>query len=180
MTTAHGDYMSAAALRRAFDASFARPISNVEEPQVELVALRLRSAEHVIRLTEISGIVSARKVLSIPSQAPGLLGLCGVRGRLMPVFDLGTLLGYPDREAGRSWFVLCSSPQPLAFAVGEVERYLRVPREALHASEGSSNSERLVDQVADTGHGTHPLINIDRVVTTLRMRCGPSPEDQRL
>ena len=63
-------------------------------------------APFAFRLAEIAGVAVDRKLTSLPSPVPELLGLAGLRGRLVPVYSLTALLGgTPEGTAGR-WLVL--------------------------------------------------------------------------
>lgn len=180
MTASQNEYTSADELRRAFDDSFASALTSTVEPQVELLTFSLGGSAHAARLTEISGVVSARKVTSIPSRTRGLRGLSSAQGRLVLVFDLGMLLGGSSPDKAQRWFLLCGTDQPLAFAVGDIERYSRVPEAALHVYDSRSAPRQFVRDVVDTEYGARPIVDLKHITTTLRKQREPREEDHRL
>ena len=80
MNESPGGGSEAAALRQAFDLSFALP-PPPPTPEVEdLLTIRLAADVYVIRLRDIAGMIAGRRVVPVPSATPDLLGLAGIRG----------------------------------------------------------------------------------------------------
>ena len=163
----------AAQLRQAFDRTFASPPS-LASPEVEdLLTIRVAGDPYAIRLLDIAEIVTERKVVSVPSVTPDLLGLAGIRGGIVPAFGLSSLLGYgPDPESPR-WMILCGSEEPIALAFSQFEGYLRLPTSALHADDNfraTREHVKYVNQVASTPDGARAVINIALIMATIRNR----------
>ncbi len=125
-----------AELRGVFDQARAAPFSSGAEEQTEnLLAIRVSRDAYAIKVTEISGLATDRKIVAFPSSISELLGVAGIRGVLVPVYSLAALLGY-DAEAGQvRWLALCGTEEPFALALGEFEGYMRVPRAQLYSAE---------------------------------------------
>ena len=88
MTTATSISAKAAELRRVFDQARAVPSSTGVEVQTEsLLAIRVARDPYAIRVSEISGISTDKKVVAFPSPIPELLGVAGLRGAI----EAGTL-----------------------------------------------------------------------------------------
>src|SRR5687767_7240240 len=102
-----------AELRRGFDLSFAAPPPEGLEEFEDLLAIRLEGDRYAVRVAEIAGLITGRKLAHLPSGAPNLLGVAGIRGGLVPVFDLSAMLGYPASGAPQ-WMILCRSDDPIA------------------------------------------------------------------
>src|SRR5436309_1156564 len=87
-------------LRRAFDGTFAKAIRTAggEAQEEDLLAVRIFTHAYAIRVAEIAGIITSRKIVPVPSRRFELLGVAGLRGGLIPVYHLGALLGHgsPD------------------------------------------------------------------------------------
>ena len=83
---------TAAALRQAFDLSFALSPPPASPEVEDLLTLRVAGNPYAIRLRDIAGIVAGRKVVPVPAITPGLLGLAGIRGGVVPVFGLASIL----------------------------------------------------------------------------------------
>lgn len=127
---------TAATLRRHFDEAFAAPASSIAEPLEDLLAIRVGSDPYALRLPEIAGLYVGVKIVPVPSPVAQLLGIVGIRGMMVPIYDLAALLRYPPETDSR-WFVLARAPQPVGFAFETFESHLQVP----HASLAGSNGE---------------------------------------
>ncbi|MCU1279833.1 MAG: chemotaxis protein CheW [bacterium] len=156
----------AAALRRAFDESFARPPATRADDHERLLSLRIGAEGYAFRLGEISGFVVARKIVSLASTVAGALGLAGIRGSLVPVYSLAALLGHGGDDEAARWFVLCGAPDPIALAFAQFDGYLEVPRRDLHAVSGPSDRGP-VATVARTGARNLGIIGISTLMETI-------------
>src|SRR5204863_3892405 len=89
------------ALRQNFDQSFARAAGGAQPSQLDFLAIVVAGDAYAIRLSEVQSLHADRKLVAAPSVLPELLGVCGFRGVLMPVYDLARLLGYGPGQAAR-------------------------------------------------------------------------------
>src|SRR5262245_19815014 len=95
-------------MRRAFDATFAAPSSFGGAALEDFLGVRVCDDAYLVSLSAIASVARAGKIVPVPSRSPLLLGLAAVRGVTVPVFALGSLLGYSTREAPR-WLLSCGS-----------------------------------------------------------------------
>jgi hypothetical protein len=102
----------------------------------------------------------------VPSEHPELLGIAGVRGGVVAVFELGALLGAPRAE-GLRWLVLAKGA-PLAFAFSAFDGQLSVRREALSSAEQSRAGR--VREVAQGGGLALPVVELPALVAALERR----------
>jgi purine-binding chemotaxis protein CheW len=121
---------SAAALRRLFDAGFAAAAASKSERLEDLLAIRLGSDPYALRLSEIAGLHAGVKIVAVPSPSTQLLGIVGLRGTMVPIYDLAALLGYPPAARPR-WIVLARTSQPVGFAFETFESHLQVSETSL-------------------------------------------------
>jgi chemotaxis signal transduction protein len=161
----------AAELRRTFDLSFASPPPPPQEVE-DLLTLRIAGDAYAIRLRDIAGIVTDRKIIPVPAATLDLLGLAGIRGGIFPVFGLASLLGHDRTGDSPRWMILCGTDEPVALAFAEFDGYLRLPRSSIHADEGIRPARHYVDQLAHTDAGVLSVIGIPGIVATLRNRIG--------
>jgi chemotaxis signal transduction protein len=163
----------AAQLRQAFDHTFALPPS-LASPEVEdLLTIRVAGDPYAIRVLEIIRIVSQRSVVSVPAATPDLLGLAGIRGGIVPVFGLSSILGYGPDPGSPRWMILCGSEEPIALAFSDFEGHLRLPTSAFHADENvraTRKQVKYVNQVASTPDGVRAVISIPLIMATIRNR----------
>jgi purine-binding chemotaxis protein CheW len=140
-------------LRRTFDHGFSLPIAAEPEVQIDLLAVRIGAHPYAIRLSEISGVFADRPIVAAPSSAPSFLGLAGVRGSIVPVFDLATLLGYARSSAPR-WLVLVAQ---IGFAFETLEGHVRVTESAI-AREQSHKKQ--ANEVIVVGGQSRPVVQV--------------------
>lgn len=167
------DGNKAAQLRQAFDHTFALPPSLASSEVEDLLTIRVAGDPYALRLLDVSGIVTGCRVVLVPSVTPDLLGLAGIRGAVVPVFGLSTILGYGPDPGTQEWMILCGSEEPIALAFSDFEGYLRLPTSALHADENfraTREHVKYVNQVATTSNGVRAVISIPLIMATIRNR----------
>jgi chemotaxis signal transduction protein len=123
----------AGVLRNAFDRTFAEPEQAARQPRERFLAVTIDGSGYAMRLADVAALTMVRTIVPLPGARAELLGLSSHRGKLVPVFDLGALLGH-GRCAHPRWLALCGSRDwiGLAFANldGQVEGHSTVPRRA--------------------------------------------------
>jgi chemotaxis signal transduction protein len=158
-------------LRESFDRPFREPLALEAEAPVELLAIRIGNEPFALRLADIAALEADRTITHVPSQHPELLGIAGVRGSVVAVFDLAALLDLPRPDAWR-WLVLAKGA-PLAFAFSAFEQQLAVRREALASTEKASAGmlREIVRVEGGPGEQTAlPLIDLPALVFALERR----------
>jgi chemotaxis signal transduction protein len=161
----------AAELRNAFDRARALPfLSEVREQSENLLALRVSGDAFAIRLSEISGLATDRKIVAVPSPIPELLGVAAIRGRLVPVYSLAALLGYSAPAAQGRWLVLCGTEEPVGLAISDFEGYVRVPLSQVYAAEQKDGSAH-VKHVVRTADTVRDVVSIPHLIEIIQRRC---------
>lgn len=166
---------TAAALRREFDLAFASPIAPSVADVEDLLAIRVAGDPYAIRLREISGMMAGRTVVPVPSRAPGLLGLAGIRGNVVPVFGLSSILGYTQASDEPRWLILCGENDPVALAFPGFDGFLRLAKSSLHADASLRAARPHVHEIASTETGARAVIDVPIVAAALRSRTGHPP-----
>ena len=148
-------------LRHAFDRSFAEAIHADTALFDDFLAIRLRDDPHVLRLDGVARLLPLRALTRFPSTIAQWLGLAGVAGDVVPVYDLGVLLGYPTGATPR-WMAVCrAAPVALAFDVFEGQfRHLR------EVDSGGAGSPR--GEVLRTAGQVRPVVPVDEVIATIK------------
>jgi len=116
----------AAALRRSFDEGFAAPAISMNENQEGMLAIRVGADPYALLLSDIMGLYSDVRIIAVPSRVPQFKGIVGLRGIMVPVYDLAALMHYPPAPSTR-WMVLAGGARPVGFAFESFEAHLRVP-----------------------------------------------------
>ncbi len=156
---------SADALRRAFDRSFAEAPRRLDAPTEDFLAIRLGGNPHALRLSELKGLFGDKRIVPVPSGLRELMGLAGFRGTILPVYDLGILLGDAPSVAAR-WLVVTSA-KPVAFAFEWFEGLLRLDREAIATTEATRHAHVL--EVARTPEA-RPIVRFASVLEAIERR----------
>jgi len=152
----------AGALRREFDASFGASVAG-DRPRVEdFLMLGVGGDPYALALIEIAGLHRDWRVVPMTSEAPELVGVAGNRGTLVPVYDLGALLGYPSDPVAR-WIVTVRSPR-LAFAFARFDGHLRASTQAVSTRQGGSIPMRGTLSVAGL---PRPIIDLTAVADAI-------------
>jgi chemotaxis signal transduction protein len=120
-----------AEIRRSFDESFAAPARSHEEERRSALAIRAGDGRFAVRVEDLAGVEACRKIVKLPGSLPGLLGVAGIRGRLLAAYDLGALLGQPSRELGKEraplrWILVSFADRGIGLLVEEIEAFVRV------------------------------------------------------
>jgi len=80
-------------LRHDFDETFAKS-PETQAIRESFLGLGLRGDPYALRMTQIEGILAERSIVPLPTAIAAFAGLTAHRGSLIPVYDLGMLLGY--------------------------------------------------------------------------------------
>jgi purine-binding chemotaxis protein CheW len=156
-------------LRQEFDQSFARAAGGPPESQLDFLAVVVAGDAYAIRLSEVRSLRVDRKLVAAPSVLPELLGVCGFRSVLTPVYDLAQLLGYGSGRASR-WLVVAEGVLPIAFAFEGFESHLRVSLESVSAPEATNADLAAVGGAVRTGGKTRPLLHLPSLVEAITRR----------
>lgn len=164
---------SARALREEFDRGFAQaPVPSVSGMQ-RLLAIQA-GMPCLLRLSAIQGIYTDRVLLPLPSRLPELLGVTGLRGQLVPVFDLAALLGQPPAAAPR-WLVLAGGGAALGLAFSALDAHVLAAPDQFLAADNMNNMQagpvRHVEQAVRMEDGLLPLIDLAGLADELTRRA---------
>lgn len=162
---------SAAELKRAFDRGFAEAYRPPADSQEDLLAIALGADPLALRLSEIAGLQTGRMVTPLPGSVPALLGLAAVSGALLPVYDLGTLLGYPTTTTPR-WFVVVAA-LPVVLSLDRFDGHLRVPRHTItEATMANADipGRRAVREVVHADGQDRPIVHLPSVLDAIAVR----------
>lgn len=152
-------------LRRAFDASFALPPAPREDDLVDLLAVTADAEPLAVPLAAMAGLAADRSITPLPGSPPDLLGVAGLRGHLVPVYDLARVLD-PGRAAGAArWVIIARGAPTFGVAVDRIDGHLRVPRESIATAVDTAGSA-----VVHTADGPRPVVDLTAVRTRVTAR----------
>ena len=151
-------------LRRAFDHSFAVPADDNRHEKVDLLDIMLAGQPYAIRTAEIAGIHLDLEVSHVPGPLPELVGITAIRGALLPVYDLGIVLGVGP-SAGR-WVVL-DATRTVGLSFSDFHGHARIDAGQLAAH---ASGQQIASHVARIGDAARPVISIPSLIESIRQR----------
>jgi purine-binding chemotaxis protein CheW len=149
-------------MRRAFDAAFARAPEQKDDHTVDLLGITLFGAAYALKLGDVSGLYAGKKIARMPASKPGLLGIAGFRGVILPVYDLATLIGLPASVAPK-WLAI-AKPGDIAIAFDSFDGHLRVPEEAVAVNEYKDGVRQYVSHLTQSQDGLCGVIDLDNAL----------------
>ncbi|MGB6539007.1 MAG: chemotaxis protein CheW [Xanthobacteraceae bacterium] len=155
----------AADLRLAFDSSFASPTSIEPSGTQDFLAVRIGPQKFALRLADISGLFTDKKITFVPGGSESLLGIAGFRGVIAPVYDLQRIFGYPAGPAAR-WLIIARAA-PIGFAFDAFDGRLRTSAEAI-ASRQDRDQHDLTCGVIHVGGVVRSIVDLSHVLDVLR------------
>lgn len=151
-------------LGRLFDRTFAQAPRLDAGRSTGFLRVRVGADAYAFALDAIVGLFVDKTVVPLPSTAPHVLGIAGIRGAIVPVYSLRSLLGYAvERECPR-WLVLARSHEPVGLAFEQFGGYLQArPSEVAPAPRTDSH----VLGTVRSESGPCAVLGIPSILTTL-------------
>jgi chemotaxis signal transduction protein len=172
--------LDAGELKRRFDSTFALPRAEQREAFERFIRVETAGQPYAFRVREISGLLPAKDVVPLPvgSAAPfGLLGLCGVRGALVPVFSLAALLGQGSAGArgadeAPQWLVLCGRADDgrlglVALGVSRFLGYAEATRSFIHSAAPGGRSVH-VPEILEAAEAFHNIVSVESLTHAIQ------------
>jgi purine-binding chemotaxis protein CheW len=159
----------AAELRDAFDRSFAlvaRPPAGAAE---SLLRIRVGADPYILRLGGLSGLFADKKITRLPSPVSQLLGIAGFRGAVLPIYDLGMLLGTAKAAAPR-WMVVTAAAR-IGLAFDGFDGYLSIQDAVVVPEARTDTCEGHVREILHT-EVTRPIIDLPSILEAIARLAG--------
>jgi chemotaxis signal transduction protein len=169
----------AAALRHAFDRSFAEPLRFGTEVVEDLLAIRIGTQAYALRLAEVAGLFADRKVTPVPGGDAALIGIAGFRGAIVPVYGLHALLGLASGQRPCRWLMIAAAA-PVALAFETFDAQLSVPPDAILPAQSGGEAQSCVREFVRTPKFSGPVIHLPSVIDAIRSRRGQAvPREEK-
>ena len=159
-------------LRQSFDRAFAEALSPRREEALSLLSIRVGRDRHAVRLADVAALEVRCAVTPVPSEHTELLGIAGVRGAVVAVFDLAALIGAASGEV--PWLLLAKGA-PVAFAFTEFEGVWSARAEDLVRAPAGRDA-RVADVVLREGQPV-AVIDLAGLVEDLERRRLQAPRE---
>lgn len=180
MTGGGGAAGRAAALRREFDSQFAR--ATQEAPKTDdFLLVRSGGLPYALRLAQLGGVAKARFVAAAPTRRREFLGLVGIRGTIVGVYGMATLLGGEQEALSLPWIALSSGSDPVALAFERFDAFVRVEGASVRDDARPDTPGRFVRGVLQTASEARPIVDLASMFAAVRRSVGAvdSPDSPR-
>jgi purine-binding chemotaxis protein CheW len=115
----------------------------------QLVVFSLGSEEYALPIGSVHEIIRYSEPRSVASEVPWIRGIIGLRGKIVPIFDLAARMGLEPSEPGKIVIVSSGSGQ-VGVMVDEVEEVLTVTSEQLEdVPSANSDSIEAIAKIED-------------------------------
>ena len=148
--------------RAAFDRSFAEPRRLGDDDAVlDVLGIRIAGDPFALNLADLAGLQPAMPASPYPATAPGLLGLAGHQGQVLPLYDLRALIGRGAATAVRWWAIARAAPLALAFE-GFDGQWRLTPGDRLQQSDAAGTG-----WAVRCGGALRPLIELEGLIAAV-------------
>jgi len=153
-------------LRRAFDRSFAEPLTHAKAGKDDVLAIRIGAEACAIRLADITGVYAGKKITPLPGHAGPFLGFAGFRGTVVPVYSLRRLFGHVAEETQR-WLVIAAKA-PLALAFDAFEGHLQTSSSDIVVKNTQDVSQAFVSGFVRRADLTRAVIDMPAILDAIQ------------
>ena len=122
----------------------------------QLVVFSLGSEEYALPIGSVHEIIRFSEPRSVASEVPWIRGVIGLRGKIIPIFDLAARLGLAPSEPGKIVIVAGDAGQ-VGVMVDEVEEVLTVVSDQ-HEEVPTANRDA-IEAIAKIGDRLVVLLN---------------------
>lgn len=109
------------------------------------VRVRIGGEHYAFGVHEVLEVADLADVAPVPGAAAGVLGVSGVRGQILPVVDLGAILGVPGERAPSRLVIAEQHGSRAGFVVDELEDVCELPSPSQAAESPYLEGAALVD-----------------------------------
>jgi purine-binding chemotaxis protein CheW len=146
-------------------------------PEAWFFCLRLLGGRYAFEAPLVTEVVRVGPLTRLPAAPSFLPGVFTHRGEVLPVLDIGQLVGHaavPIRASTRAAIVHCG-PWKVAVVSDEVEGLVAIQRRSLEPPPAeSSGVAEFLSAVGRDGRGAVAILDLPRLVETARARAVPA------
>ena len=134
------------------------------------LTFNLRGQSYGVDVLKVCDVVREPAIMTIPDMPQSMGGIVNLRGRIVPVVDLGLRLGFPPRptDSQSCMVVVQGKLTQIGILVDGVEDVVNVtPADVEYASgDGRRTAPNYVLGVAQIKGSSKTLLDVDRVLST--------------
>ena len=160
-------------LRRDFDALFAEATAAPQPGEESFLAVSAGGDPYALPVSQIGGLARDRSLVPLPGAPPDFVGLAGLRGAVLPVWDLAGLLGYAP-AAGR-WMAIAAGDTAWAVAFEGFDGYLKLATQDLRPYQGQGPAAAFARQAFEGAQGLRPVLDLGLLRQAMQERINTQP-----
>lgn len=176
MSTGTRTFQYAEELRQSFDSSFTKPHTPPAAGSEEFLGIQVAGDSFLLRLREVAGIHADKVVTPLPGSAAGLLGVAGFRGKILPVYDLASFLGYPGGRRAPRWLAV-SAESSFAAAFDRFEGRCRAVGSGVDTIE-TAPARQHVREIVRTETSLRGVVHLLSVLEAIARLSGRRPSEE--
>jgi purine-binding chemotaxis protein CheW len=130
----------------------------------QLVVFALGSEQYALPIASVSEIIRATPPRTVASDNTWIRGVIGLRGKIIPIFDLAARLGLPAEEplANGKIVIVDGATGPVGVMVDNVEEVLTIAAEQFEAVPTATGA--IIDAIARIGDRLVMVLDIAEVL----------------
>lgn len=106
---------------------------------IPLVVFTIGGVRHAVEAQFVRGVLRGPEVSTVPSGPAAVVGVTNVRGEILTVADISTLLGVAPPRAGGPVVVLDGPAPPLGLLVDELHDFVEMPARSIAPLPGNGH-----------------------------------------
>lgn len=143
-------------------------ITEVAPLAQQLVVFSLGDEEYALPITQVQEIIRYTEPRAVASEAPWIKGVISLRGKIVPVCDLGSRLGLHTELADQAKIVIVETESGTAgVIVDEVEEVLTVESNQLDNVPGAGTD--VIEAIAKIGDRLVILLNPEGIFSGIEL-----------
>lgn len=155
----------------------AGPSAQEASTEAWFFCLRVLGGRYAFEAPLVTEVVRLGPLTRLPAAPSFLPGVFTHRGEVLPVLDIGQLVGHtavPIRPSTRAALVHCG-PWKVAVVSESVEGLVAIPRRALEPPPAESTGvAEFLSAIGQDRNGTVAILDLPRLVETARARAVPA------
>jgi chemotaxis signal transduction protein len=158
-------------MKKSFDRTFQEPLVERAQELVHLLIVRIGTPRFALRVADLAGLARAQTVAPIPGANSELLGLVGLKGRMVAIYSLAAMIGSPEASTEQNrWMVLCRCEREIALAFTAVTGTMMVPRAELNPV--SPGAPPHATDTVGSGAAQLWLLNVNSIAEAIAKKTG--------
>lgn len=139
------------------------------EEEIQLVVFQLGNEEYGAAIGQVQEIVTLGEVTRMPKAPAFVEGVINLRGRVVPVIDIGKRFDLPSKERDKNARIMVVLVEGVAMGmiVDSISEVLRLPKEAIEPPPIiGDTSAAYIKGVGKVGDRIVTLVDLDKVLAT--------------